>query len=792
MGGVEIGRQGGAGQGRGAGSRAAQYGQPQRVDAPGAAAWRFHLPSDPGQIYATGDGLTLRVSIGPEAHAVRGIAPVYKADGSGANDAVSWPFQSVTRVLPVTDRDSGAVYQVATVTKADDLAGASYRYVDFESLPSYAGVAVIPLADGVAMTKAGQGVSIGKPGGLALSSPPDLKRAAMQAAGIQTDTQAAVQPLKTIPQTDIKLPDPAKIPPQAGMQAFFDLPHWTMGGVDALASNRTILLGGLKAKEASAQAQDLLTLAKMNLANDRGEEAIGFLNYANDLVPSLGTSPEFIALRGAAEALGGEYELALDDLGNPALANYRELDYWRACTLAWLEDWKQAAKVMPRDMTLLLQYPQPLLEKLIPRLAEIALHQGDSATASRLLDALRAHKDTLQPWTRAAVDYLQGQADRLDGKPDAAVALWTPLVAGKDHLYRVRAGLALTMLEMEKGKKTLPQGIDRLEGLRYAWRGDELETQINFVLGKLYVQQRQFLKAFTILRDAAQMSPDTDIAQEVTAYMTDTFRRELMTDNDLSPIDAMNIYQQFHELAPPGDDGNKLIQRLADRLASADLLGRAADLLQAQVDYSLQGKEQADVAIRLAALALLNKDTQRAAVALDKAEGFYMKTPPGPDRDKILRNIALMRARGVAQQGKAEQALAMLSKMGQDQDVSRLRADIAWQAGLWPDAADALQDLITGQGLDNTDQPFTNDQADLVLNRAVALNLGGDRVELAKMRQLYAAKMKPTSRGALFDVVTRPHSINVMSEQPTLQGMVGEVDLFKNFLNSYKTVSGTR
>jgi hypothetical protein len=49
--------------------------------------------------------------------------------------------------------------------------------------------------------------------------------------------------------------------------------------------------------------------------------------------------------------------------------------------------------------------------------------------------------------------------------------------------------------------------------------------------------------------------------------------------------------------------------------------------------------------------------------------------------------------------------------------------------------------------------------------------------------------MKTTPRASLFDVVTRPRSINVMAEQQTIQKIVSEVDMFKGFLDEYKKTS---
>lgn len=740
----------------------------EHVKVTGGDAWRLKLPDSVSgaRIYGEGGGLAWRIVLtqtprqSDETQPVRVLAPGH--DGG----TILWPMRDASRVLDVADPAVGDTIRVVTVYRAGQYAGAPYRYVDMETLPSSIGLAIVPHVDDLDIKNSDKGVEIGRPGGLSLSSPDDLNRRMLQ----QPDKPKA------------EIPAPAPVP---AIQPFFDFDRWQMGGLKSLSANQTILLSGLKDKEADARVQDLITLAKMNLANDRGQEALGFLTLAADELPAVADGPEFIALRGAAEALSSKNELAFSDLKSPALDQYKELDYWRAFTLAELEDWRQAAEVMPSDLGVFLHYPQPLLEKMVPRFAETALRAGDPKKALALMDALKAAKTPVMPWTKAALDYLKGQAYLQQGKFDEAKKLWTPLLTGKDDMFRVRAGLALTIQELARNEIKPEQAIDRMEGLRYAWRGDELEAQINFELGKLYLQQKQYLKAFTILRDSASMSPDADIASDIRKQMADDFKTLLMNSKEISPLDAMTLFEEFHELAPAGNEGNALVQKLSERLASTDLLGRAGDLLQGQVDYSLQGQERADVALRLAAIALLNKDPQRAFGALDKAEEFFRKAPAGADRDKKLREIILMRGRGLSQQGKTEQALQLLGKMGPAPDSSRLRADIAWQAGMWPDASDALQDLIIDENIEDG-KPLTDYQADLLLNRAVALNLGGDRVELANMRERFGSRMKATPRASLFDVVTRPHSLNVMAEQQTIKDIVNEVDMFKGFLDEYK------
>src|SRR5918912_2177414 len=86
--------------------------------------------------------------------------------------------------------------------------------------------------------------------------------------------------------------------------------------------------------------------------------------------------------------------------------------------------------------------------------------------------------------------------------------------------------------------------------------------------------------------------------------------------DDLKPVDALAMFYEFRELTPIGRRGDELIRRLADRLASVDLLDQAAELLQYQVDHRLEGAARAQVAARLAIIYLANRKPDMAITAL--------------------------------------------------------------------------------------------------------------------------------------------------------------------------------
>lgn len=733
-------------------------------------AWRMPVPEGMN-VHGEGGGLVWRVSLTPTDHGTNPITPErsFEAGQTVRGGTLLWPMQRVTRVLPIIDPSTGDRMIVATVDQADQFAGRARDFVDLRILPSPIGVALMPMADDIEARPVGNGLRVTRPGGLAMTRVRDVAQRIIAQQVNATDGD-------TPPADDQR------------MRRIFDFDRWMMGGLDALRDNQQILLGSMATKDKTGRVQDLLMLAKMNMANDRGQEAYGFLNFAEREMPEIVESPEFLALRGAASVLAGKYEVAFEDLNAPHLREYGELDYWRAYTLAGLEDWQQAVKAMPDDYEILLSYPRRIQERLVLKLAETSLRSGNTQRANLLLDALERDRRHLRPWTVAGLDYLLGEKYRQSGQHNLALDLWRPLAKGDDDLYRARASLAMTMLELQNSAISREQAIDRLEGLRYHWRGDELEAQTNFMLGRMYLDDKRYLKGFTILRDATVMSPGSEIGNEIASFMADAFKELFLNDtlNEMTPIDAVTVYEEFRELTPAGAEGNRLIRRLAERLVEADLLGRSTALLQHQMDYRLSGREAADIGLRLAAVYLLNDEPERALPALDKAAALYAAEAQDDDIRAKQREEQMLRARALSKQGNADGAMRILNRFPPTPDVNRLRADIAWTAGRWDDAADALNDMIMDEAI-NPERPLSQKHADLLLNRAVALNLAGNRVALANLRTRYEDAMARTTRARMFDVVTRPRTGNLSSDRESIAALVSEVDIFREFLDSYRS-----
>lgn len=752
----------------------------QRVDLTGGAA--YHMPLPQGlKAYGEGGGLLWRIVLSPLDKPVKAALPERRfADGAkdGRGGSLLWPLGGVRRIIDFNDPVMGDRLKIVTVSEALQTSGPEKSFVELRTLPSVIGMALMPRTDDLSVQSVGEGVLASRPQGLALSHARDVKPVEIR------------EKVKPIYEQKEDVPGEKK----QELSRIFHFDRWEMGGLPALDENQSVLMAGIGAKDDAGKIEDLMTLAKLTLANDRGYEALGYLKVAGDAMPDIMDNAEYKAMRGAANALSGKYDEAIQDLSDTALAPYTELGYWKAFTLAGLEDWQQADQVMPTNFDVLLSYPTQLREPMALTLAEIALRAGKVDVSEGLLGMLQATLPAMPPWDNAAWHYLMGETQRQLGNKDKAKEYWTPLIDGKDDLYRAKAGLSLTRLQLENNEITPAQAVDRLEGLRYLWRGDELETLINFRLGQVYVDNGDYLKGLSVMRNAVSFAPESKMAQEVAAHMTKTFRDLFMTDklSKVPPLEAVGVYDEFKELTPAGEEGDKFIETLAERLVDVDLLGRAATLLDHQITHRLTGAEKARVAVRLAAVRLLDSKPEGALRALTVAEAA-MKEPPAegqpapeanPGRE---REIKLLRARALSKMKKPKEAQEILGAMDNDPIVSRLRADVAWNSGDWEGAADAFQDLILAENISGQ-RPLTPYQTDLILNRSIALNLANNRVALANMRERFDDAMKQTEKAQLFDVVTRPRQLGLMGSRENVTSLMSEVDMFKDFLESYRKI----
>lgn len=740
--------------------------------------YRLGLPEGQTNYYikAIGGALAWDIIIGDKVRHAKAIEPVRKITSThnGRGGKIIWPMTLAEDVIETVDPLSGQKLYIITATNATQLSGPMREFVDFKVLPSSAGMAILPKVDDLIVQKTPEGIEISR-------SEVDLS------LGLSKDIEA-IQLFKNT----AKRRKMTKEQEEYRRTLLFKFDEWQLGEPENLERYEMVMLSAMHGQPESRLVQELLKLGKMFLGHGYAAEALGYFDYASNILPALGASPEFRALRGAAEVLDYKYEDAFSDFLFKDLGENDEVRLWKSMVLAGLEDWKQAASVLPDDYTPVFTYPDNIALRMALTLAEVNLRDGKVETAEDLMDFVREKEMLLTEPRHAALNYLEGEAARQRGEIEETKRLWKELSTGRDDMYRTKAGLALTMLHAQNGTLSNEAVIDNLERLRYSWRGDALEAQVNYWLGEAYFKDNKFIKGLSIMREAAIIAKDTAvIAGRITDDMARTFTNMFMTKelDDVSPLDAYAVYDQFKELTPVDKKGDKLVQRLAEHLVKADLLGKSADLLRYQVDHRLKGKEKLRIAIRLAAIELLDKQPQKSLDVLAKATEAIKHISDKEEIRKRTREITLLKIRAYSQNKQYSKALSLIEKVPMDEMVNRLRADIAWKAGYWDVAAGSLKEVLIDERITPSSK-LTPQQVDMILNRAIALNLDGDKITLANMRERYTKQMAAANKDKArqFELITRKARSAALNNREALLSAVSEVDLFQEFLESYRNL----
>ncbi len=753
--------------------------KPERVPLLQASGFSYPVSSSLNA-RAQGGGLNWKIIFSSSADSSQKTVRPERIMAPDGKAAIAFKIPSAKRVIDTVDTKRGQKIFIVPVTTSDEAGVVFQSFPEFDVLPSAAGLAIASKVDDLNVEVKNGVVTVARPSGLAISTQQESQKydTALRKTIISTP---AAQPL-TEPPPSITTEKPAITSDETRI---FRFDRWEMGGPDALKTNAQILLNGAAKRNDDDRVQDYLTLAKLNLSNGKGNEAIGFLDLALEKLPVLSGNPEFLAIRGASHAISGQYDDAFKDFSNPKLDGFSEINSWRAFVLSNLQDWKQAAEKLPANFDLPSQYPKHLRDPVILAMAEISLRAGDLGRAEKALTILRKNEKELLAPDKEHLKYLEGEFFRQKGEKEKAKELWAELTKSKDNYFRARGGMALASLLIAEDEIKPEDAIDKLEGLRFSWRGDELEASISQKLGEMYLDKGETLKGLGVLRTAASLMPGSENTGRITTIMSDAFKKLFLGEviKKISPMDAVTIHEEFPELLPLGEEGDKVTDALIDRLVAVDLVPRAATILQYQIDHRLTGIKAADATLRLASLFLLDQKPKEAITALQKANDLLAGNAEA--LASRSRDIALLRAKALSQLKEPEQAFEALNDLPQDFDVLSLKADIAWQTGRWTEASAALADIVFQEDITPT-RPPTDDQASLILNWAVAMNLAGDRSGLAGVREKYGDLMKQTPYNDTFEVVTRPRQATLLADRDTLNGIIAEVDLFKDFLAAYR------
>ncbi len=727
----------------------------EQVLIPQATVLRLQTPSSSVNPAVKRDGLAWLLEFKRQALVARTPLEIEVEPDSPLGARVFVPLTEPGKVIPLTDPIALDNLVVVPAIPLGHGIGREHVYPQFRLPRTAQGVVVEPLIDDLRVRALRQGVE------LASSAP----TAPLRISPVSTEAAASARLLSSRPLTRL-----------------LDLGRWQAPNFQAIVQNRKMLQDILTESPKGQREEARFNLARFYVANGYGAEALGVMALMAEKNEKILDNQEFRLLRGIAHYEMGRISEARADFNFPALDGNDEAEFWRAIEVLSRIDASDANRAdaaieLRRTGPIARPYPRDLRNRLGIVIGEAAVIVGDVENATNILNALTA--DQPSPSQQARITFVQGKLAELTGDFDGAVALWEEVIDGTDRLFRFRAVQARVDLLTQLQTIDPKEAIKEMEKLRFAWRGDRREFNLLRRLGELYLSEGEYRKGLQTLRQAATHFRKLEEAKEITKIMSDTFSALFLEGkaDELPPVTAIAIYEEFKELSPAGRKGDETIQRLAERLADIDLLDQAANLLEEQVKFRLSGVDKARVGARLAEIRIASDRGGDAERAIKESE------VPGLPAALVQRRNRIT-ARAISQQDRDTEAISVLAP-DESPEAELLRARIFWNNTDWLNAARSLQRVVRGFDRGRQD-PLTDPQAKLVMSLAIAMTLAGNERGLEMIRADYGPLMALTEYGDGFNlIVARPEQGLLPVAQ--INRKVEIAEKFKDFLTSYET-----
>lgn len=613
------------------------------------------------------------------------------------------PLAEAGRTVAVEDPEVGDYLLIVPVIPLAYGIYPDRTFADLDMPITAQGVVVIPKSDGVRAQASRTGIDVDVDGGMALS-----KALASAEGALGGDDK---------------------------MQRILNIADWQIGKADDYVRNKQALQNALGDERPDTRQQARFRLARFEFVNGFYPEVLAILRVMKGSDPEIENTGPYRALRGASNMMMRRYEEAADDFNHFSLANDDDARFWQAAARAKMGNPSVQAETLIQTGALIRAYPRAVKIPLALIGIDSTIAAGDDFGAQGFIDLIRKETPTVNEL--AAIDYMDGKLNQKIGELQVALQQYRKAEESSSLLYSVLGTRDRLELEHKLGTVTAEQLIEGLEKLRYRWRGDDIELDLLLRLADLYVAQKDYGTALRTLKITTSYFKDDPRIDEAAGKMTGIFEELYLNaaSDKLSPVTSIALFDEFRSLVPPGEKGDEMIRKLADRLVSVDLLDSAAVLLERQVQFRVTGVDRARIGARLALVYLLNKQPTKAIETLNDTS-----TPDA--------------ARDLNAQRRRLEARA-LSEMVPDADAGSL----------------------------------SDGNARLVLDWATALTLAGDERTLVRVRQRYTVPMGSTPYKDAFVLITTPRERGVM-DVASVRQQIQQAEQFKSFMVDYKDMIG--
>ena len=634
------------------------------------------------------------------------------------------PGRSVT----VLDPETGSPLLVGTLREAGQAVAIGRRQPEFQLLPAMLGVAVLPKGDNIQLR--------------ALNDRFILQASGMDSLRLGGD--AGREPLAEA----------------ATLSRIMDLPSANAATLlERLrtASSNIAAAGPLGRSEARRDAAETL------LALGMAQEAQAMATVALQEDPRAGADARLVMVQAAAALVAGR-EAEARQLENTQMPSSDETTLWRGFLAAARGDHAVAGPAIAASLPLLLSYPKPLAQRLIPIALESLAAAGELTAANRLGDS-----DPDNP----SLHFARGMIAEADGRIDDALTAYRQAIQGRDRLRRARAIRRSVELRLAVGQLDAAGATAELEAALFAWRGDTDELNARIRLAELQREAGNGRAAFELLQETHRFFPERET--DLRPHLRAAFAAALQS---APPLNAAAFYDAHPEFLPEDEAGIRSVLALADRLAALDLVDRASAVLRDALGRLTDPAARKPVSTKLAALRLSEGDAPGALAALDAAADG--------SAEEVERTI--LRGRALARTGNRRVAEGLLSELGDDgaEALAEIRAEVQDWAG----AASAMLQHIDAK-IPPAPAPLSPAMRRDLARAAAYAAMGNDTNALAQLRDNYGARMQGGPLAEAFTLLTG-ESLRGVQDLPRLQREITQLRLLPQRLGGLNATAPPR
>ncbi|MCG8493252.1 MAG: hypothetical protein MI743_16650, partial [Sneathiellales bacterium] len=341
--------------------------------------------------------------------------------------------------------------------------GSTRTFAQFTVLPSMQGIGLLPRDNAVNVAVERNGVSITAKGGLQLTR--NISKDDLFASGDQTDRFSGNRDKARL----VKLEEWAEVPPKE---------FW---------ERKQKLQRKVAKAPRTGRNGARLKLAKFLVAHKFYPDAFAVLERIRIDDPRADDDGVYRLVRGLPSLGMNHLEDAEKDLFHPVFSGVAEVAPWRAMVAAGKEDWKTASREIKAGRDAYGVYSTDLQNEFRLLEAEAALEEFDIEAANNAIEGIRTSlSEGADPYVAARREYLEGLSALRSGDMERAISKFDQAIALDIRPVVAKAKYAKINAELAQKDITPEEAIEQFQKMEFAWRGDDLEVEIQKRVGDLH------------------------------------------------------------------------------------------------------------------------------------------------------------------------------------------------------------------------------------------------------------------------------------------------------------------